>query len=274
VKMTTMRIRQLMGMTALAGLASMSFGLAGGALAHPPETTGVEAFVSGNPTCLSIDPESGLTEFKIDSGELVSGFHGDGTLQVEITLSNNPLGQLLDWVSNLGIDSVVVKGGPSANRYTYNPEAFEDQGLHSPQNNSGKYANVSHISFCYDVDTFEGCTKGYWGRDQHFDSWPLDYTITTTLVGAGFTPAPTPEHTLLVALGYSGGPGLSDKKNLMLAQAVPALLNAAHPDVNYAFTVPQVLTAANAALISANVAFIESTQAAFDAANNNGCPLD
>lgn len=215
-----------------------------------------------------------ITELKIDPGN-VSGEYTDGTLTVNITVYSTSAGQFVDWTSNIGVDSVVVKGGPSANRYTYNPEATADTGLHAPANASKKFAGISHISFCYDPDEFQGCTIGYWGRPQHFDSWPAPYTTNTTLAEAGFIGAPNPNDTLLQAINdYQGGPTLNNKINLMLKQAAAALLNAAHPDVNYAFTVPQVLAAANSAIASGNQTVISDTQAAFDAANNNGCTLN
>ena len=65
-------------------------------------------------------------------------------------------GVYFDWTSTLvGMDAVIVKGGPQANAYVYDPpaESFGDDGLHSPNNPSGGPAALSHISFCWDGET-------------------------------------------------------------------------------------------------------------------------
>jgi len=113
---------------------------------------------------------------------------------------------------------------------------------------------------------FEGCTPGFWRQPQHFDNW----------VPTGFSPdddfdtifgrnAFDPDITLLQALTLEGG-GLE----ALARQAVAALLNAAHPDVNYPFTEVQVISLFQAAFDSNN---FEPTKDQFDAANNQGCPL-
>ncbi len=48
----------------------------------------------------------------------------------------------------LEIDSVIVKGGPNANVYTYSPQASSDGGLHAPVNKRDRYYGLSHITFC------------------------------------------------------------------------------------------------------------------------------
>jgi hypothetical protein len=102
-------------------------------------------FVAGNPSC-----PAGFIEFKIEP--VASGDYTDGVLQVSITVNNTSAGETFDWESNFGIDHVIVKGGPNANLYSYNPEETEDDGLHAPAGPSGKWAGLSHISFCYDIE--------------------------------------------------------------------------------------------------------------------------
>ncbi|HKX68369.1 MAG TPA: hypothetical protein VJN29_14215, partial [Intrasporangium sp.] len=59
-----------------------------------------------------------------------------------------------DWTSNIGVDVVIVKGGPKANVYTYPFESLGDTGLTAPINPAnGQPYGLSHISFCYDVET-------------------------------------------------------------------------------------------------------------------------
>jgi hypothetical protein len=112
-----------------------------GALAADP------VLVEGNPTC-----PQGTTTFKIDGPDFGNGQKSDGTLTV--TISNfDGQNASFDWSSNIGVDQVIVKGGPVANVYTYNPESKGDAGLHTPNNpNNDQNYGLSHVSFCYDVE--------------------------------------------------------------------------------------------------------------------------
>ena len=98
--------------------------------------------VPGNPDCngqnelVRIDPVSSGT-FAIPGGS--------------ITIVVNSSAKTFDWTSTVGIDFIIVKGGPNANLYVYNPPApsFGDTGLHSPTNlKNGRFYGLSHISFC------------------------------------------------------------------------------------------------------------------------------
>ena len=104
-------------------------------------------FVAGNPTC----PE-GLTALQADGDGFHNGVYSDGTLTV--TTSNfNADEKSFDWSANIGVDEVIVKGGPNANVYTYAPEETSDTGLHTPFNeNSGSNYGLSHVLFCYDSE--------------------------------------------------------------------------------------------------------------------------
>lgn len=102
--------------------------------------------VDGNPSCAVVAP--GTTEFKVEPPS--GGVHSDGTITVTLTFSSTPDGQTFDFQSNLPLNAVIVKGGSNANVYVYSPPETLDTGLHAPLNPSGGYANVSHISFCYD----------------------------------------------------------------------------------------------------------------------------
>lgn len=114
----------------------------------------------------------------------------------------------------------------------------------------------------------EGCTPGYWRQDQHFDSWvPTGYATSDDFevvfgVNASFDP-----HTLLDAVWLGGG-----GENALARHAVAALLNAAHPDVNYTYTVAQVIAMVQSAYNG--TADVETTKDLFDAANNAGCDLN
>jgi hypothetical protein len=123
----------------------------------------------------------------------------------------------------------------------------------------------------------DGCTPGYWKQDQHFDSW----------ISTGFSPFQTLEsvfnvpdslgmdnNTLLQALNFGGGPGVSGAAQNLLRAAVAALLNSAHPGVDYPRTTAEVIASVNAALASNNRTTMLTLAAGLDADNNLGCTLN
>jgi len=96
-----------------------------------------------NPSCAALGDN--FDEIKFDPP--VSGtISQDG---MEITIDAD--GYIVDWSSNLGIDAVIVKGGPNANVVWYDPESTGDTGLTAPINpNTQSPYGLSHITFCYD----------------------------------------------------------------------------------------------------------------------------
>jgi hypothetical protein len=112
--------------------------------------------VGGNPKLcdcgIRIDPppasgESTTVAFEISC----SGTTYTGT--VTVTVYDTPYGQEFDFVSSIPVGKVVAKGGKQgANVYDYTAlpsPVYSDTGLHAPVNPSGKWANLSHISFCF-----------------------------------------------------------------------------------------------------------------------------
>jgi uncharacterized repeat protein (TIGR01451 family) len=84
-------------------------------------------------------------EFKPQPEPPPSGSYNDGTLFVTITYTS---ATVIDWTSNIGVDAVIVKGGPDGGYlYRYDPPSEEtsDTGLTLPS------GGISHITFCYDV---------------------------------------------------------------------------------------------------------------------------
>jgi hypothetical protein len=142
---TSMRRRLAIAVAAMAGAVGLFVALPASAQSNDGE------LVPGNPGCDDIAPE-GVTwiELKVEPPE--DGDSSDGTLTVNVDVSNTDDGQVFDWESNIGVDAVIVKGGPNANVYVYDPESMGDTGLHAPVNSSGMWAGLSHISFCYDTD--------------------------------------------------------------------------------------------------------------------------
>jgi uncharacterized repeat protein (TIGR01451 family) len=140
---------------------------------------------AGNPTCSTLAP--GTTELKVDP--VADGTYSDGTLTVTIDVGDTPDGQVFDFTSNIGLDAVFAKGADAGNLYKYDPpgpEATADTGLHAPVNASGKFAGLSHISFCYDADVTPnlGITKSATST-QVSEGGAVSYTITVTNTGNG-----------------------------------------------------------------------------------------
>ena len=79
--------------------------------------------------------------------------------------------------------------------------------------------------------------------------------------------------TLREALEFRGGSTITAAQQILLRQAVAALLNAAHPDVAYPRTAAQVISTVNAALASNDRTAILALASALDAENNLRCPL-
>jgi hypothetical protein len=114
---------------------------------------------------------------------------------------------------------------------------------------------------------FQGCTPGYWRQDHHFDSWvatgyaPSDDFNTVFGVSATFNP-----RTLEVAVALAGG-----GERALARHAVAALLDAAHPNINYAYTAAEVISGVQNAYSTGD---FETFKSALDFANNAGCPLN
>ena len=161
----------------------------------PPSGNGIEpVFVPDNPTCGCL----GYGDYEKKIEPVVSGTYNiDSTNTITIVVS----GSYFDWTSTIGIDSVVVKGGPNANLYVYDPEALSDTNLHAPINPSnGQPYGLSHVSFCYDYNLEVSKTAETFFTREHLwdinklvnpETWNLfegdsgtsQYTVTVTKTG-------------------------------------------------------------------------------------------
>jgi hypothetical protein len=143
-------------------------------------------------------------------------------------------------------------------------------------------ADVSHFSLSFIEDEngngFEGCTPGYWKNHTGLtppwvDSWAATAYSPGQTVGSVFNPgasSPYNDNTLLEALNFGGGPGVNGGKQILLRAAVAALLNAAHPDVNYPMTEAEVIAAVDAALASNDRNTMLALATQLDEQNNLG----
>jgi hypothetical protein len=112
----------------------------------------------------------------------------------------------------------------------------------------------------------QGCTPGYWKQGQHFDSW-VNYTPEGPDADWYDDVFSVPYYkTLLQALETGGG-----GEKALGRHATAALLNAANPDVNYAYTEAEIIDMVQDAYASGDY---ESTKNLFEAQNEAGCPLD
>jgi hypothetical protein len=121
----------------------------------------------------------------------------------------------------------------------------------------------------------EGCTPGFWKQPQHLDAW-VGFSPSQTLESVFDVPDAfgLDDVTLLAALDFEGGPTTADAAEVLLRQAVAALLNAASPDVDYPLTVAEIIAQVNAALASGDRATILALAEELDTFNNLFCPLD
>jgi hypothetical protein len=117
------------------------------------------------------------------------------------------------------------------------------------------------------VLAYQGCGHSYWNQAVHVYSWfmtgygPGDDFNAIFGVSAAFTP-----HTLLAAVGLGGG-----GEQALARHAVAALLNAAHPDVYYRYTVNEVIGGVQNAYATGE---FESVKNLLEDANQAGCPLN
>ena len=114
----------------------------------------------------------------------------------------------------------------------------------------------------------EGCSHGYW--KNHEEAWAETGLLpSTTLKGAGFDCTDRDNRSLMEALKP---PQPKTDKDILLVQAVAALLNAAHPLVGFPWTPGYVQSSVNVALCAGSG--IEGLKNQLDSMNNaHGSPL-
>jgi hypothetical protein len=136
--------RLMLTVAAVSAIALSMIWLAGPVLATHVTPT----FVAGNHTCAQLDSEFGH-EFKIQPVESGTFDDPNSDFSVTLTVNDTAAGPTVDFVSNLAVDAVFVKGGDDGNLYSYDPAETADTGLHAPLNPNGKWAGLSHLSFCF-----------------------------------------------------------------------------------------------------------------------------
>lgn len=157
----------LLALSAILGLQNVQ------AAAGDPSDQGVQPMeFDGNPTCSDLLDIPDLRELRVEP--VADGTYSDGTLEVMIAVQEGS--KTFSWdqgSSAVIIQGVFVKGGPGGNLYEYYSDGLlvnSDGGLHSPVGKNGKYAGLSHISFCYtpgkpEIKITKTCTFGGVGDD-------------------------------------------------------------------------------------------------------------
>ena len=135
-----------------------------------------------NPTCGQLGDYD--HEFKVEP--VTAGVHDDPNSEFSVTLTINSTadGPTVDFVANLPVDAVFVKGGPGGNLYAYSPAATSDTGLHAPGNDQGTavasppWSGLSHLSFCFNDEP---------------EATPVQTPVQTPVETPAETPVQTPE---------------------------------------------------------------------------------
>jgi hypothetical protein len=102
--------------------------------------------VSGNPSCTALGYQLG---FKIDQSVLPTGMSNHYGLFTVTRGTISGIDAILSWTSTVPVAALLVKGGPNAYEYTYDPSALGDpaSNAHAPLHGSS-YPAISHIEFC------------------------------------------------------------------------------------------------------------------------------
>lgn len=123
------------------------------------------------------------------------------------------------------------------------------------------------------IPAFAGCSHGYW--KNHPSVWPSPYTPGTKLgsvFSLGSVAAALADSSFDDALKFRGGNTPTQKAEILLRNAVAALLNSVHGSINYQWTASEVIGAVNTALASGDPATMLALEAQLDAANH-GSPF-
>lgn len=126
--------------------------------------------------------------------------------------------------------AIILKGSDAAEVYYYDDET-SGSNLAPPVNSSGNPAQLSNITFCWNVceveDECEWCSSGYWRQEHHLDSWAATGIDPDASYNYYFNPDLTGNPTLWEVLQSPQTYGGQAFNN------VGDLLSSNHPDVDY-----------------------------------------
>ena len=125
-----------------------------------------------------------------------------------------------------------------------------------------------------DKPTGDGCKSVFWKK--HSECW--ECFSQDDLVGWVFLVPPElhelADDTLMDALKYKGGSGYEGAARLLLKQAVAAVLNACHSDVDYPMSVGEVISNVDNALRTLDRGEMRGLRHILKRNNNLGRPID
>lgn len=125
----------------------------------------------------------------------------------------------------------------------------------------------------------QGCTPGFWKTHtdtaKYPNAWPPTGYSSSQTVGSVFAVpyASLANATLAEGLAFQGGDSVEGKSEILLRAAIAAVLNAAHPNINYPLSVAGIVGTVNAALASGDGGTITALAGALDSRNNLGCSI-
>lgn len=165
--------RKWFGLSGLLGAGLLGAAVFAGSVGAVTGSGVQPTFVNGNPSC---------TDLGYDYGFKPAG-SGIGTHTVagvgSFTVTGTGVDGVIDWTSTFGIDAFIVKGGPNANVYVYDPpaESFGDTNLSTPINNeNGKPYGLSHVEVCYDFEVAVSKTAATSFTRTY--EWDIEKTVT------------------------------------------------------------------------------------------------
>jgi len=186
-----------------------------------------------NPTCRSLGYING---YKPQPEPPASGSYTSAEGYLLIAIESD--GTFFSWTANQGVDAVIVKGGPSASVYVYDPpaESRGDDGLSAPENpGTGEPYELSHIEFCYD--------REYPDQDAGADSHDATIGIVTDLHDA----ATHDSGLTVISDEFDAGSKDAATAEPDAARPDAAIPDAAKPDTNGPSCVPQTENCFNGA---------------------------
>jgi len=141
---------------------------------YPTYTGGNDASCSPDPAAdnvvsFRIEDEDGIWVLDLDdkppadgSYEIYAGGEQVGTLYYGGQYRSDDGRWMIDWSVTGGTftGEIRVKGGPGYLTYVYEDGIAGDQGLYSPKNEAGQWAEISHVTFC-----------GYFTPDEQEECW-------------------------------------------------------------------------------------------------------
>jgi hypothetical protein len=191
--------------------------------------------------------------------------------------ANRQEDETVAWESNIGIDQVIIKGGPDLDGhvYTYDPERTSGTGLVAPIDEAtGKPYGVSHVEFCLDfelqvqktalpsytrtwdwtIDKHAGVSELTLAREQSF-TMPYDVVLTAKSADSEFGASgeisvtnPWPLAAKVIAVeDVMSGIGSVD---VACTPSLPVVLNEAESIVcTYVSDLPDALSRTNVAKV-------------------------